>query len=458
MQNARTPVIIPSETQSREFDAKLLLACALAERGFPCIVGSRNEIHIAISRLPRSIYLGKDVRHSSDRISGILKRLGHVIVALDEEGLVYYSRESYVGSRVARPSLRATTALMAWGPDNAVAWRESPHYHGVPIHETGNPRVDMMRPELRPLFAADAEALRQRFGRFVLINTNFGNLNHFFPNLGALKAPERPEPPPEGADWATRLGHHRYGIFHAFLGLVPVLAARRPQTAIVIRPHPAENHETWRRAAQGAPNVHVLHEGNVIPWLLAAEAVIHNGCTTGLEAHVLGGCPIAYRPLISDKHDLDLPNSLSHEVFDEASLLATIDAVVEGRFTLDRDQAKARRSLLDRYIAAIDGKLAVERIADVVEDIERVHGSRYSPGLGTRLVGRMAAEWRSLQKRRNANRPRHKSNIAYTRHRFPGTELPKVQQRIDSFGRILGRFEHVRAEAIDGNIFRIDPG
>ena len=61
MLNARTPVIIPSEIQSREFDAKLLLACILAERGFPCVVGSRNEIHMAITRLPRSIYVGKDV-------------------------------------------------------------------------------------------------------------------------------------------------------------------------------------------------------------------------------------------------------------------------------------------------------------------------------------------------------------------------------------------------------------
>jgi hypothetical protein len=37
----RFPVIIPPETQSREFDAKLLLAGFLAERGNPVFVGSR---------------------------------------------------------------------------------------------------------------------------------------------------------------------------------------------------------------------------------------------------------------------------------------------------------------------------------------------------------------------------------------------------------------------------------
>jgi hypothetical protein len=344
---------------------------------------------------------------------------------------------------------------MAWGPDNALAWRESPHYHGVPIHETGNPRVDMMRPELRPFFAADVEALQQRFGRFVLVNTNFGSLNHFFPNLTPLKAPERHEPPPEGADWSTALAHHRYGIFRAFQDLVPKLAARHPETAIVIRPHPAENHETWWQAARGAPNVHVVHEGNIVPWLLACEAAIHNGCTTGLEAYVLGARPVAYRPFISDKYDLELPNSLSHQVFDEGALLEAIDTILDGRFTVQAEQATARRALLDRHIAAIGGRLAVERIADVVEHVERAHGGRYSPGLGARLVGRVSAEWRSLQKRRNASKPQHKSNIAYTRHRFPGITLPEVQHRIEAFGHILGRFGRVRAGPIDENIFRI---
>lgn len=455
MQNARTPVIIPSEIQSREFDAKLLLACVLAERGFPCIVGSRNEIHMAIARLPRSIYIGKDVRHSSDRISAILKRLGHVIVALDEEAVVYFTRETYRRARVARPAFRATTALMAWGPENALAWRESPHYHGVPIHEVGNARIDMMRPELRPFFAADVEGLKGRFGRFILINTNFGTLNHFFPNLTSVAPPERPEPPPQGADWATGLAHHRYGIFRAFQALVPVLAARYPETAIVIRPHPSENHETWWRAAQGAANVRVLHEGNVIPWLLASEAVIHNGCTTGLEAYVLGARPIAYRPVTSETYDLVLPNSLSHEVFDERGLLDATDAIMDGRFAVEGETARARRALLDRYIAAIDGKLAVECIADVIEGVEGMHGSRYSPGLGTRLVGHVTAEWRRLQKQRNASKPRHKSNIAYTRHRFPGLAFSEIQQRIEAFGAILRRFGRVRAETIEENVFRI---
>ena len=41
--------IIPAEEQSREFDAKLLLACVAAERNFPAIVGARRDIHLKIT-------------------------------------------------------------------------------------------------------------------------------------------------------------------------------------------------------------------------------------------------------------------------------------------------------------------------------------------------------------------------------------------------------------------------
>ena len=48
------------------------------------------------------------------------------------------------------------------------------------IFETGNPRFDLLRPGLRELYRPDAEALRARFGDFILINTNFARYNHYF--------------------------------------------------------------------------------------------------------------------------------------------------------------------------------------------------------------------------------------------------------------------------------------
>ena len=71
MQSSST-LIIPVENQSRELDAKLLLACAAAERGFPVILGSRAFVHYAVDSIPRGVYLAKSMRSLSERVFGIL--------------------------------------------------------------------------------------------------------------------------------------------------------------------------------------------------------------------------------------------------------------------------------------------------------------------------------------------------------------------------------------------------
>ena len=53
MTHRASTLIVPVENQSRELDAKLLLSCVAAERGFPVVLGSRFFIHLAAASLPR---------------------------------------------------------------------------------------------------------------------------------------------------------------------------------------------------------------------------------------------------------------------------------------------------------------------------------------------------------------------------------------------------------------------
>jgi len=113
-----SPVIIPSEIQTREFDAKLLLACFLAESGVDVYVGARHEIHANIHHLPPSIYVAKDFRDTSVQIFNILSLLGHRIVAWDEEGLITHEPELYYRRRVAKKAISKVQEFYAWGENN----------------------------------------------------------------------------------------------------------------------------------------------------------------------------------------------------------------------------------------------------------------------------------------------------------------------------------------------------
>jgi surface carbohydrate biosynthesis protein len=456
MSRPRTPLIVPSEVQTREFDAKLLLACLATERGFDSIVGCRTDIHLHIADLPRGIYLAKDVRFSSRRMFGILSKLGSPIVALDEEAPFFYSRQFYLQARVSEAVLHETEALFAWGPENAEAWRHCPYYHGAPVHETGNPRVDMMRPELRRFFDAEVDALRDRLGRYILINTNFGSLNHFFPNLSTLLPPDMTGGAPRDADDAFKAGlaAHRHTIFRAFLELLPRLCRAFPDRLIVVRPHPAENHDTWRQAGAGCDNLRVIHEGNVIAWLLAADAVIHNSCTTGFEAYLVGAPVIAFQPAVSDRFDLRLPNELSHRVRDFDGVIDAVGAAIQGRLAPAEDERSRQHALAAQHVAALEGRLASDRIVDLLDRFEASMRPE-RPGLATRLAGHVDALARRKKKERNVATPGHKNNVDYTRHRFPGIELDEVNLRIDRLRGILGRFPRARACQLGENIFEV---
>ena len=132
MADRAATIIIPVENQVREFDAKLLLGCVAAERGFPVILGSRTYIHFEADSMPRGVYLAKSMRSLSDRMFTILRKLGHEIVAFDEEGLLRPSDAHYYARRMSEVAVRQVSALLAWGPDNAATFERFPGARDVP--------------------------------------------------------------------------------------------------------------------------------------------------------------------------------------------------------------------------------------------------------------------------------------------------------------------------------------
>jgi surface carbohydrate biosynthesis protein len=448
-------VLLPCETKAREFDSKLLLACLLAERGMSVFVGSRNDMHSRLARFPRSIYLGKDVRHSSQRVVRILTGLGHRFLAHDEEAQFYYSRERYRQARVHPYVLKAAELLFAWGADNALAWRESGAYGDTPIVVSGNGRIDLMRPELQAMHAERVAELRERHGNFVLINTNFGSLNHFYTHLSALPSPEQFGFGATG--WAAGLSRHRYAIFRAFLALLPRLAERFPETVFVLRPHPGENHDIWREAADKAPNIVVSNEGNVIAWIKASRMVIHNGCTTGLEAYILGGMPISFQPVTSPDYDLHLPNDLSLPACNESAIMELVADILVGKLTPAGLHTPGRQTIIDNHISAVSGPLASERMADTITEFAGRLPARHRSQLAARGIAAVHSELRAFYKRWHRNTPGHKSNAEYTRHRFPDTPLAEVEARVAKLASALDRFGGVAVSGHSPNIFKIAP-
>jgi surface carbohydrate biosynthesis protein len=434
-------------------DAKILLSCVAAECGFPVIMGSRAYVHYRVDSFPRGVYLAKSLRTLSIRMFKILRQLGHEIVAWDEEGLLRWPDPEYYRQRLSPITMGQTSHLLAWGPDNGRAFRDYPGCQNTPIHITGNPRIDLMRPELREYYQPQVAALRERYGDFVLVNTNFGLVNHFYPELGYLKKATESKAPGAVNPYDEGKGHHKLSLFNSFQEMLPSLCAAISDRTVILRPHPSENLAVWQAIAERCPNLQVANDGSITPWLMATKAVVANGCTSLVEAAVLDTPAVSYQPVTSEEFDDDLPNSLSHRAFSTAELSTTVRAMVTGeRGTLHHS---VRRKILDQHVAALDGPLAADRMVAVLKSGD--YTKKQPPAVPRRhyVQGWLHNKVRTLSKRINMRRPGHRNNAAFHDHRFPAISVDEIMDRIARLGRLLNRFENIRVEQHSKHIFTI---
>jgi surface carbohydrate biosynthesis protein len=447
-------LILPCETLVRELDAKLLLALAAAARGLTAIVGSKKTIDLNLSRYPAGVYVGKSVTARSRHNLALARACGHRVALWDEEGLVWASREVYWNTKVDGATLNAPELLLAWGDENAAAWRDHPQYQGVPIAVTGNPRADLLMPALRPYFGDEVAAITSRHGAFVLVNTNFSRVNHVQPrqnrHLKWLRE-QRPEQPRGG------FAAHKHQLYLAFRDLLPGLAATLAPLPIVVRPHPSERFETWEALAAPLRNVIVDHSGNVAAWLLASRALIHNGCTTAVEAFVLGRPALAYMPVRSAGFDHPLPNGVSLQFETTAELAAAVSASVRDPEAMYARQCAdpERRGLMQRNLAGVGVEsLAVWRVLDALRPLLE----NMTPPDGTRrrsagLMLRIRRGWRHLEHRV----PGTANYRPYLQHMFPDLSLAQVRERSTRLAPCIGLDRTPSVDALGGNVFVVRP-
>jgi surface carbohydrate biosynthesis protein len=465
MNSAKATLFMPVENQVRELDSRLLLACIAARRGFSSVIGSRREMHIHISSFPRGIYLAKSLPVDRNIIFKIMRKLGHEIVAWDEEALVHPQAETYYRRRVCPAGLRYVSHLFAWGEDNAELWHQYPELPmGIPIHVTGNPRGDLLRPQMRALFEKDAQELRKTHGDFILVNTNFNHVNAFSPDLNLFQPAKKPGGEPSfgraakgmSRDYAEGLRDHKQDIFKKFQQLIPALDQAFPDYNIVVRPHPTENPQIYQDIATQCERVQVTNEGNVVPWLVATRALIHNSCTTGVEAYAMGVPAISYRAVVNEYYDYGfyrLPNLLSHECFDFKELRVTLEKILSGELgTADGDE---RQELIDHYLSAQEGPLACERMVDVLEGMMDGRSELPKPPLRDRLAGWSMSTVRTLIKRAKERLPDSHNRPEFQNHRYPEVFLEEIRARLFRFQRVLGDGKELKVEQISRQFFEI---
>lgn len=367
----RRVLYVPIETKARELFGKTLLAARAVERGWQVVLGPQEVVREAAKAGPPGVFIEISIPDIKATKLAAYKRRGHRTANLCEESIVYYDALDYCRRKVGEESIAYTDIMLVVGESNAADLRRHRPAASGKIVVTGNPRFDTLAPGARAIYDAAAVPLRERYGRFLMVNTNFMRTNHFKQGPDEMIARLR------SANLIVDDAHaEEVRRQYAYKGdqmekLKPVLAAiadSRAFDTIVLRPHPSENHDTWREWA--APyGMRVVYEGTANEWMLASDAILHTGCTTGIESVLLDRPVASFQP-IPGHYLLNQPDSVS-EPFTTADEFLALAARWKAISESDRPAYLAgQRRRLVPLIVNVEPPRAVDRILDAFDELD----------------------------------------------------------------------------------------
>ena len=434
---------LPIETWVREYHSKTLLGVQAASEGWTVIIGPKTAMSQRLPRLPQGTVFQFGLHKNFALAMARLRTAGHKVVAVDEEGLVTLNPKHYKRYRVSTQALNASDACFCWGSVQHEMIRDVNQLKCCPLHITGNPRMDLLRPEFRDLLDRDANTIREKYGKFLLINGNFGSFNHL---LGIDYTWKSIKSKGWMSTYEDSEFHHRRvllqgRIFNAFRAVIPKLV--KAGYTVIIRPHPSESLDPWvNLARQYADKVAVIREGNVLPWLQAADVVLHNGCTTAVEAFLLGRPVVAYRPEQDLDLESELPNKISMQATTESELINLLADITNE----DLLSQKARNDYIQKHLVGMTGSMSSMRMIDALPIADILGGRRVFESFWVKGL---------LILRSYLSRIVYRQSTLYINQKCEGLMLEETKTLIAEYKLRLGLNINLQLECIGDGLIKI---
>lgn len=371
---------LPIEHVQRELDGKLLLALEAVSRGYTVVLGEHERLNKRATRLPPGVYLYKDCASwQAAKIFPGLKQRNHKITALDEEGLIFRSKEAYLRERVDSDAIKHLDILFAWGQLQKRVLLEKQGLREDIIRVVGNPRLDLCR--LSP------SAVHPDSPFTVLVNTRFSIINGHKPaeqvidSLRRLKV-IRGE---EDESFFTAFMARDKPLLEATVEAVKKISGLDKKIRVIVRPHPAESSDLYIKEFNELENVAVDNSTSLTEQLSISNIVLHEGCTTAIEAALMGKPSIALEltPPLSPYQSL--PNSFS-------TVCHSIDEAISVVHQAYRGEISATSKITEKALDALQnasGEFSFVRIMNAIDTLgaapQCVKALRNALGKGQRI-------------------------------------------------------------------------
>ena len=367
------------EIAVRELDSKILLATLAASRGHQVIISDLNSIKRGLNYnvLPPGIFHTKSLTPNDHKIAihQLLLDKGFGITSIDEEGgLLRHGYENFAKERYSDESIRQSSAIFGWGSEDTNTLKKVFPRFSNKIHKTGSARVDLWKSQFSSYWK-NPKILPTK--PFLLISSNLYLANYIKPfyEWGGFKSIKQKKglssyesnPDMFKKQFYNAAEDHRK--LASFIEAIDHLSKFNNGYDIVLRPHPLENVDAWKIYLKGIPNVHVIREGSITPWVNCAFAIMHNSCTTALEASVSKKPIITYLPF-QQNFAWEIPNELGYKVNSLEDLSLKVNQIFNDSKNGNlKEDDKLMPEILSKKIF-IDEELAANKMIKIWESLK----------------------------------------------------------------------------------------
>ncbi|MBK3665701.1 hypothetical protein JJE66_31340 [Bradyrhizobium diazoefficiens] len=426
----------------RDLEGLVLLGRELATRGVKVTLVPMYEQGFDVPALQPDLVLVNYTRPNNADLIKRYKRAGILVGVLDTEGIGGNNADEFARLVKNAGSPDLLDLYCVWGQAQRAAFLKHGTVPAHILHATGCPRYDFCAGPWRAALPKPSVS-----AGYVLLNTNFPSVNPRF-SRGPDDEIETIVNAGFARDYANQVIVEARHAYQSTLEMSMKLAEHFPDVHFVLRPHPFESIKSYDALA-AYPNFEVRQEGTSIEWINGARLLIHQNCSTAIEATMLNVEPLSMEWFNTPALRVQAAAQVSRPVASEADLIALVKEGVGMRLpSVAEETAQFRRQIISDLFTAVDGKSSI-RVADVI--LETIAAARGK--VRSRTLPRPSLRGRAIAMARTALGYRTSSAL---RRRFGSAEI-EGRRLAKTFaeamiGAVLSRID---AASVDGRRFSV---
>ena len=436
------------EVKKRELISRTDLAIEMVRRGVPVILGevlSPNELRkIGVSQ---GYMFGKCAQPQTLSHFRLLLDRGWAFGALDEEGLLPVNLERFANYRFSTESAEVFDDVFFFGEAQKNVFEDTYGIHDSFV-VSGNPRTDMWQANCYDIHDETMRKIKESYGDFVLMPLNFSLYTNKQRNTVSSH---------DHLKYKQSLAKNSEILFDSFCKLAERLA-NEADVNVVMRPHPADDPDTVKdlmfKHGIRSDRVSCIGTDEVFPWISAARLVVHNCCTTSLEAGFLGTPVVTYAPsgILLLEDDADGLHQHMNKLFPVAAIPDDIINILASDQYFNAEEFRSQISDWKRLSLNHSGNIS----AFIANRIMKRH--TFSPRLDKLRLG---STW-GFKRIKNEIISRITFMMGKTQrsvflHKFPRTSAQEIKTIVNNICKYRGYHNRPKVIAINSQLFVLLP-